>query len=82
MPRRVAQKVNNSPQAVIMLVSIKAIGGKKKAANRRKIPVNAKTIANHSYKSFWSKAPLLFMSKILIANLVTCSTSFLLRQAY
>lgn len=82
MPRRVAQKVNNSPQAVIMLVSIKAIGGKKKAANRRKIPVNAKTIANHSYKSFWSKAPLLFMSKILIAYLVTCSTSFLLRQAY
>ena len=52
MPRRVAQKVNNSPQAVIMLVSIKAIGGKKKAANKRKIPVNAKTIANHSYKSF------------------------------
>lgn len=52
MPRRVAQKVNNSPQAVITLVSIEAVGGKKKAANRRKIPVNAKTIANHSYKSF------------------------------
>ena len=82
MPRRVAQKVNNSPQAVITLVSIEAVGGKKKAANKRKIPVSAKTIANHSYKSFWSKIPFLFMSKILIAHLVTCSTSSLLHQAY
>nr|DAJ30576.1 MAG TPA: hypothetical protein [Caudoviricetes sp.] len=58
-----------------MLVSIEAIGGKKKAATKRKTPVKAKTIASHSYRSFLSNFPFLFISNIPMAFSLMCSIS-------